>query len=163
MNSSVAFWPSAAFADVGAVRTTIPSCAVSVQPAWSFGDALDLDEAHAAGADGRPEPRLVAEDRDLDPGRGGRLDEPRALRRPRPATVDRPTSLDPAPSGSTDARSLGPRSHARRLRLTASRRLGDVVRVLVDRREDVLERRLAAATGSRRRGARWNSSRNLSM
>ena len=29
--------------------------------------ALDLDEAHAAGADGRAEPRLVAEDRDLDP------------------------------------------------------------------------------------------------
>ena len=36
MNSSVAFWPSAAFSDVCAVRTTIPSCAVSVQPAWSF-------------------------------------------------------------------------------------------------------------------------------
>ena len=37
MNSSVAFWPSAAFAEDCAVRTTIPSCAVSVQPAWSFG------------------------------------------------------------------------------------------------------------------------------
>ena len=37
MNSSVAFWPSAAFADVCAVRTTIPSCAVIVQPACSFG------------------------------------------------------------------------------------------------------------------------------
>ena len=37
MNSSVAFWPSAAFAEVCAVRTTSPSCAVSVQPAWSFG------------------------------------------------------------------------------------------------------------------------------
>ena len=37
MNSSVAFWPSAAFADAAAVRTIIPSCAVSVQPAWSFG------------------------------------------------------------------------------------------------------------------------------
>jgi hypothetical protein len=37
MNSSVAFWPSAAFSDVAAVFTTMPSCAVSVQPAWSFG------------------------------------------------------------------------------------------------------------------------------
>ena len=37
MNSSVAFWPSAAFDDVRAVRTTMPSCAVSVQPACSFG------------------------------------------------------------------------------------------------------------------------------
>ena len=37
MNSSVAFWPSAAFAESAAVRTTIPSCAVSVQPACSFG------------------------------------------------------------------------------------------------------------------------------
>ena len=37
MNSSVAFWPSAAFAEVSAVRTTSPSCAVSVQPACSFG------------------------------------------------------------------------------------------------------------------------------
>ena len=32
-----AFCPSAARSDVAAVRTTIPSCAVSVQPAWSFG------------------------------------------------------------------------------------------------------------------------------
>ena len=31
---------------------------------------FDLDEAHAAGADGRPEPRLVAEDGNLDPGGG---------------------------------------------------------------------------------------------
>ena len=37
MNSSVAFWPSAAFVEVRAVFTIIPSCAVSVQPAWSFG------------------------------------------------------------------------------------------------------------------------------
>src|SRR5690606_25109729 len=29
-------------------------------------DALDLDEAHPAGADGRPELRFVTEDRDLD-------------------------------------------------------------------------------------------------
>ena len=37
MNSSVASCPSAAFADVALVRITIPSVAVSVQPAWSFG------------------------------------------------------------------------------------------------------------------------------
>ncbi len=37
MNSSVAFWPLAAFSERAAVRTTMPSCAVSVQPAWSFG------------------------------------------------------------------------------------------------------------------------------
>ena len=37
MNSSVASWPSAALAEVCAVRTTIPSCAVIVQTAWSFG------------------------------------------------------------------------------------------------------------------------------
>ena len=37
MNSSVEFWPSAASWDVCAVLTTIPSVAVSVQPAWSFG------------------------------------------------------------------------------------------------------------------------------
>ena len=37
---------------------------------------FDLDEAHPTRAHGRPEPRLVAEDRDLDPGGSGRLDEP---------------------------------------------------------------------------------------
>ena len=37
MNSRVAFWPSAALAEVWAVRTTIPSWAVMVQTAWSFG------------------------------------------------------------------------------------------------------------------------------
>ncbi len=37
MNSSVAFCPSAAFSEEAPVRTVIPSCAVSVQPAWSFG------------------------------------------------------------------------------------------------------------------------------
>ena len=37
MNSSVAFWPSAAFSEVRAVLTTIPSWAVIVQPACSFG------------------------------------------------------------------------------------------------------------------------------
>jgi hypothetical protein len=37
MNSSVAFCPSAALGEEAAVRTTIPSCAVSVQPACNFG------------------------------------------------------------------------------------------------------------------------------
>ncbi len=37
MNSSVASWPSAAFADAAAVRTFMSCWAVSVQPAWSFG------------------------------------------------------------------------------------------------------------------------------
>ena len=42
-------------------------------------EPLDLDEAHAARADGGPEARLVAEDRDLDPRRSRRLDEARSL------------------------------------------------------------------------------------
>ena len=37
MNSSVLFCPPAALVEVAAVRTTIPSCALMVQPAWSFG------------------------------------------------------------------------------------------------------------------------------
>ena len=37
MNSSVEFCPSAAFSDERAVFTTMPSCAVIVQPACSFG------------------------------------------------------------------------------------------------------------------------------
>ena len=52
-------------------------------------EPLHLDEAHAAGADRRPEPRLVAEDRDLDPRRRGRLDEAGALRHLHLAVVDR--------------------------------------------------------------------------
>ncbi len=57
-------------------------------PGLELRDSLDLDEAHAAGADGRPEPRLVAEDGDLDarrtrPSRRGRCPwapRPRARR-----------------------------------------------------------------------------------
>ncbi len=41
--------------------------------------ALDFAEAHAAGADRRAEPRLVAEDRYLDPGLERGLDHPLAL------------------------------------------------------------------------------------
>ena len=37
MNSSVAFWPSAAISDVCAVFTTMPSAAVSVHAACGFG------------------------------------------------------------------------------------------------------------------------------
>ncbi len=44
-----------------------------------LGHALDLDQAHTAGPDRRPEARLVAEDRDLDTGRGGRLDQAHSL------------------------------------------------------------------------------------
>ena len=40
----------------------------------------DLAQAHAAGADRRPEPRLVAEDRDLDARQRSRFDEPGPLR-----------------------------------------------------------------------------------
>ncbi len=56
-------------------------------------EPLHLDQAHAAGADRRPEPRLVAEDRDLDPRGGGRLDEAGALRHLHLAAVDRQCDL----------------------------------------------------------------------
>ncbi len=45
-----------------------------------LGHPLDLDEAHATGADGRSEPGLVAEHGDLDSRRPRRLDEAGALR-----------------------------------------------------------------------------------
>ena len=50
---------------------------------------FDLDEAHPAGTDGRPQPGLVAEDRDLDARGRGRLHEAGALRHPHLAVVDR--------------------------------------------------------------------------
>ena len=53
-----------------------------------LGHALDLDQAHAAGADGRTEARLVAEDRDLDPGRRRGQHERRALGHGQLAAVD---------------------------------------------------------------------------
>ena len=43
-------------------------------------EPLDLAETHAAGAERRTEPRLVAEDGDLDSGRERRLDDAGALR-----------------------------------------------------------------------------------
>ena len=52
-------------------------------------NAFELDEAHAARADGRAEPRLVTEDRDLDAGCEGGLYEARALRHVDLALVDR--------------------------------------------------------------------------
>src|SRR4029079_14052956 len=89
MNSSVPCWPSAARFDVAAVRTTMPSCAVSVQPAWSFGSpstsTRHIRPAPARGAD----PWLVTEDGDLDPRRLSRLHEPGALRDLDLAVVDR--------------------------------------------------------------------------
>ena len=51
--------------------------------------ALDLDEAHPAGAERGADPRLVAEDRDLDAGGGRRLDHPGASRHRDGAAVDR--------------------------------------------------------------------------
>ena len=88
MNSSVASWPSAAFAEVAAVRTTIPSVAVSVQPACSFGipsiSTRHMRQAPMGGA----EPGLVAEHGDLDPGRERRLDEPAVRRHLDRAVVD---------------------------------------------------------------------------
>src|SRR5262249_1910754 len=50
---------------------------------------FDLDEAHPAGADRGAEPRLVAEDRDLDARRGGGLDDSGALGRWAAALADR--------------------------------------------------------------------------
>ena len=44
-----------------------------------LGDPLDLDETHAAGADGRAESRLVAEHRYLDPRGLRRFDEAGSL------------------------------------------------------------------------------------
>jgi hypothetical protein len=51
-------------------------------------DALDLDEAHAAGADGLAELRLVTEVGDLDVAVLGRVDEHRALGRAHLPAVD---------------------------------------------------------------------------
>ena len=50
---------------------------------------LHLAEAHPAGADGRPEPGLVAEDGNLDPGGQRGLDEARPLRHLDGDAVDR--------------------------------------------------------------------------
>ena len=46
MNSSVAFCASAAISDVSDVRTTIPSCAVSVQAACGFGGPGSTMQRH---------------------------------------------------------------------------------------------------------------------
>jgi len=50
---------------------------------------FELDEAHAARADGRSEARLVAEHRDLDAGRCRRLDHAGSLRHLHGPLVDR--------------------------------------------------------------------------
>jgi hypothetical protein len=46
MNSSVAFWASAATADVSAVRTSIPSAACSVHAACGFGGPGVISHRH---------------------------------------------------------------------------------------------------------------------
>jgi hypothetical protein len=74
MNSSVASWPSAAFADVALVVDGQRAGGLQLR------DPLDLDEAHAARAHRRAKPGLVAEHRDLDARDLGRLDEARSLR-----------------------------------------------------------------------------------
>ena len=66
----------------------MPSCAVIVQPAWSFGIPSISIEAHTARSDRGAEPGLVAEDGDLDPGRERRLDEAGALRHLNLTVVD---------------------------------------------------------------------------
>src|SRR5262249_53701505 len=79
---------------------------------------LDLDEAHSARADGWPEPRLVAEDRNLDARRLCGLDEPGPLRHVDLAVVDRDgEELRHAPSRVVRASPTGrgsPRARIRR-------------------------------------------------
>ena len=75
MNSSVAFWPLGAFSEVRAVFTTMPSVAVVVQAAWSFG-IPSISTRHMRQAPMRlAEPRLVTEHGNLDAGGERRLDE----------------------------------------------------------------------------------------
>ena len=80
-----------------------------------LGHALDLDQAHAAGADGRAQARLVAEHRHLDAGLGRRLDQRHALGHGHLAVVDGQrdgVGLDrrhqPASSSSSSSSSLVP-------------------------------------------------------
>jgi hypothetical protein len=54
-----------------------------------LGDALDLDQAHAAGADGRTELGLITEDRDLDVAVLGAVDQHDVRRGGDLSTVDR--------------------------------------------------------------------------
>ena len=54
-----------------------------------LGDALDLDQAHAAGAHGLTELGLVAEERDLDVAPLGGVDQHHSFRRRHLAAVDR--------------------------------------------------------------------------
>src|SRR5207248_10309618 len=73
--------------------------------------SLDLDEAHPTRTDRRAEPRLVAEDRNLDPGRERGLDETRALRDvdlllvdPHPYELGRAHALSSGATVTTSAR-----------------------------------------------------------
>ena len=86
---------------------------------------LDLDEAHAAGADRRSEPRLVAEHRDLDARGGRRLDEPQAARNLDLAVVDRQLhGVAHARSGAGRAGTSAPGSPPSSLRLMRRPRAG---------------------------------------
>ena len=72
MNSRIASWPSEAFSLVSAVLSDEAVRRRQRARGLELRQSLHLAEAHAAGPDRRPEPRLVAEDRDLDPDRARR-------------------------------------------------------------------------------------------
>ena len=120
MNSSVASWPFGRLLG-GRARPDHHSVGHGERAAGlELRDPLDLDEAHAARADGRPEPRLVAEHRDLDPRGLRRLDEAGSLGHLDLAVVD---------GDGDELRHAPPRGRGARASST--------------RREDPLERRLA--------------------
>ena len=104
-----------------------------------LGDALDLDQAHAAGADGVAELGLVAEHRDLDVAVLGGVDEHRVLRRLHLEAIDR----------EGDRLRLGPRHQASltRSRARAPRRATrcgfELVAELRDHRADRHRHRVA--------------------
>src|SRR5205823_2754479 len=99
--------------------------------------ALDLAEAHPAGPDGRAEPGLVAEDGNLDTGRKRRLDEPRPGSDLNLAPVDGDGDELRRAHVTLSCRRLTPGRSRWHLRYRG-------VGVLVDRREDPFQRRLAA-------------------
>src|SRR5918992_763690 len=123
MNSSVAFWPSAAGALVRAVFTTIPSCAVSVHPACSFGIPSTSTRPVPFGTL-TSRPSIVSEASSgplltpLDLSGMDRLAQPVPIR-----GIEGGTGAGGCSCGHLDRR---------------------VVRVLVDRGRHALERRLAA-------------------
>ena len=105
-------------------------------------DALDLDQAHAAGADRLAELRLVTEVGDLDVAVLGRVDEHRALGRAHLLAVD--LEGDPVGLGPGHARRPPPRApparRAERLELARSR-APRLLHVLLELLAEVLEHR----------------------